>query len=392
MKSLLNQLGKVVDQLQNHQSNHLCKKNHDAATASAIKLLCSLGPKHREHLKMMQADLESPEKFNRQIRLYQSTLIHQLNRIYESNTTCLLERDESSCIKTITTQILMDLLCFLRQQFPHAFDVSLKLPASVYEMQKEQFQRALLTNHSILISKGINRFLLKTVTHPISDFINHKKEYYTYCDVSYLHAWSGKLTEMTKKPHTGREINKLISTSTLEHDLNSSPCYDYFVEYMAKAYRMQNTLSDQLVTLNYYLKCVNQVTVTGNLNYDPTTKKLKSSLSNWLKEEIRYIENSCHINDQPTFNQEKPIKRIPTNLPVTQLAFYIRLWVKTQILPNKNKAELITLFSRLFSSIDQPQISFKSLNNKFYEPDPSSVDKVEKMLEEQLELIRQNKF
>jgi len=193
--------------------------------------------------------------------------------------------------------------------------------------------------------------------------------------LTYLHSWMNKLAIVCTKSHTSRELNKLICISTVEHDLNSNVCFDFYVEFMAKEYHIQDTRTEQLETLNFYLKCVKQVYVTSNVSFDLNKKKLKSALANWLKQEIEYITNSCHINES---NQQQSIQhelssKLLISESVASLAYLTKLFIDTGFIITQNKEETIRFFSNNFSTNRADTISERSFRTRYFNPDDTAI-------------------
>ncbi|MBI9065561.1 MAG: hypothetical protein JEZ14_26490, partial [Marinilabiliaceae bacterium] len=349
MQNLLNQLNKVVDQVQNHHTNHLCSNVDTTANKSIIDNLNTLAKEHQTKLQVLSADPALCKTFNHLIKPYQTTLIRLLDNVYDIQNTCQKNPAKINCLKTKTINTLTSLLCFLRQQFPHAFDASIHIPLSAYEVQKDKIHQSLILIRDILQKKKANPLLLTIALHPFADFLENMKELYSFCELAYLHSWMTKLSIICNKPQTQKELDKLICFAIIQHNLNSQACMDYFFELFSKICHLKKSREKQLQTLHYFLKCINQVTINSKFRYDPNMDNIKSMLTNWLKEEIGYIKNSCHISEQPTF-KTKVNDKIPTNLPVPELGFIIRLWDKTDVFKSVEPQELFNLFSKHFSS------------------------------------------
>ncbi|MBI9063846.1 MAG: hypothetical protein JEZ14_17825 [Marinilabiliaceae bacterium] len=202
MKNLLNQLNKVVNQVQSHHTIHQCSTREHAAIKSTLSDLNNLTTEHKEKLQSLPADPLSEKKLKYLYRSYQKTLVRLLNTLYKFQSTCRVNREKETCLKRKAIKTLTELLCFLREQFPHAFDTTLNIPSSVYQTQKEQLHQSLILIKSTLVTKRVNRLLLKTVTHPITDFLDNNKEHYTFSDLTYLHSWMNKLAIVCTKSHT----------------------------------------------------------------------------------------------------------------------------------------------------------------------------------------------
>jgi len=393
MKSLLNQLELVVTQVQNHPLNHPCKTNVNTGNKSSTDDFHTLAAQHKDHLITHAMNHESKEKFNRIIKLYQTSLISYLDRLYCTQSLCLQNSQKESCIKRESIQILTDLLRFIRYQFPDAFNNQMPIPYAIQQAQKEKLKEGLDNIYNNIKHKSPNNLLIATVTHPITDFLATKKKSYTFYHLKYLQSLMEKLLELSQHPHTNREFNRLICNSALEHNLNSKTCFDYFVAFISKEYRLKESKMNQLKRLVYYKKCVEQVFVTPNTSYDPSQKKLKSALSKWLNREIEFIKKSCHINERNELEQPINVKTAPkvtTTMSVPQLAYFIRQMIDTGLILTSNKSETIRFVCAHFSTLNTKNISETSFIAKFNKPNTSSIVETKNNIIKLLNSMKEN--
>ena len=391
MQNLLDQLSEVVDQVHDHHFNHQCSMPDLTAVKAFVCKLSTLAPKHRRRLQYLSVDPAFCKTFKHLIKPYQSMLIYTLNSLFEMQISCKEKHENEDCLLRKTLNTLIELLCFLHKQFPQEFNDSLPIPLPAYERQKEEINQSLGLLRNMLLMKKVNKPLLNVVLHPFWDFLEDTKEYYSFCDLAFLKSWMIKLAKVCKKPQTKKEFEKLLCIAIVQHDLNSQECMDYCSEFFSKMCNLQDSKAEQLEVLRLFLKSVEQVQASNQTGYDPNAKKIRSFLIKWLRQEISFIEASCHISEQSTF-KTKDNDKIPTNLPVAELGFIIRLWDKTDIFKSAEPQELFNLFSKYFSSKKKINPSPGNLSNGYYCTPPSSILKVKKMLKKQLDLIEQNKF
>lgn len=301
MKNLLNQLEKVVTQVQNLPYNHPCDVQQNAVHTTTMDPLNTLLPGHKDCLLTRAAVYTSEKELEHQIKLYQSTLIRLLDSLHQMKSFCLKKPKCDSCLKRSSIQALIKLLWYMRQQFHFVFDQDMKLPEPVFEMHRTKLSQALNEIQNPLINKSCNPLLLNTVTHPIADFLKHKKEQYTFNDINYLELWMAELVCLTQLPHTNRELSKMICCSAISYNLNSVNCFYYFTTYMRREYKSQKTISEQLETLHYYRRCLHQVFIASYVGYNSNQESLQTALSNWLVQEIDYIHSSYPPNTKPVF-------------------------------------------------------------------------------------------
>jgi hypothetical protein len=108
-------------------------------------------------------------------------------------------------------------------------------------------------------------------------------------------------------------------------------------------------------------------------------------LSNFVKEEIAYftnvqvdnsIENSAIRSSTQSLNSNTPESKIHFKLTVEQIAYFGKAMIESNIVDDSNKQELFKVASLFISSINQHQITHKSLSAKFYNPSQITIDTV----------------
>ncbi len=390
MQHLLNQLGVVVTELQNHHLYQPCPTNRNNQTDVFIGLINNQVTALKNELLTISLQNLSRKKVKQLVKLYQPGVIKILNTLHQSPGTCKAERKCESCHVKQALDSISDLLCFLREQFPFAFDQNMNIPAPISASQTVIVRNELETISLTLQEKEAGRALTKTLLHPLSDFLTNNQEC-SFCDLSYLHTWTHKMNEVIRCRSTGKQLNKLLCKAAIEHDLNSANCIHCLESLITREYQSKPDVIEQLIILNYYLKCVNQVCVTAGNCYDPSRDSLKSCLSNWLIEEISFIEKKCHSYlEAVELKNRVPVQqeRLTLMFSVPMIAIFIRAFVENKYLALVPKSAIFRFFSNHFSSAQSEMISENNLKNEYYELDPTAIEAFKEVVLELLKWVQ----
>jgi len=390
MQHLLNQLAVVVTELQNHHFSHLCRTNDKNQTAAFMESLNKQVTEHKNELMAISLQNLSKKKAKQLVKLYQPGIIKILNTLHQSPGTCKDEWKCKSCTMRQALDIITDLLCFLREQFPFAFNQNITVPASISESHTVKIRNARKSINQALQEKEAGKALTKNLLHPLSDFLANNQEC-TFCDLSYLHTWTFKLSEMSRCRYTDKQLDKLLGKAAIENDLNSTNCINCLEALITREYQSKPDTTNQLIILNYYLKCVNQISVTTGICYDPSRDSLKSSLSNWLVEEILFIEKKCQ-SYQEVIQMKQPAQvatsKLTLTLSVPMIAIFIRALIENNYLAKAPKSEIFRFFSNHFSSVQSEVISENNLKNEYYELDPAAIKAFKEVVLELLKWVQ----
>ena len=131
------------------------------------------------------------------------------------------------------------------------------------------------------------------------------------------------------------------------------------------------TAEERLPTLFYYRKFCKQLPVDTSLSYQPAQPSVREQALVWINEEIAYQQE---VGEVPEATSKEPLPRIKTNLSVPELSLLIRALFEVEAFVNqKEKAHVYRHFSRIFDSVEKEDISYNTLRNSQYRPDPHTV-------------------
>ncbi|MBK3517719.1 hypothetical protein [Carboxylicivirga marina] len=252
----------------------------------------------KKKLLNKSAKKTSNKKLSGLIRFYQSSITRLIDKLNNKNCSC---SNLLHCHKKYLTPLISNLtesLVFINEQYKDFFDLESNLPKPCEDYHRDIINNRIKTIIQNLSQTSISPRLLHIMLHPLMDFTNCKKTAYTFNDKHFLYKWLQHLEDnwifvFDAECHSEELIKQLI-----EWNLNSPETIDFFVEFITEKYRMEETKEDQLSTLRYFQKCFKQHVIINKQGYLPDGPTLKESLTNWVEQEIIFINDTCHINER----------------------------------------------------------------------------------------------
>ncbi|MCT4588330.1 MAG: hypothetical protein N4A71_10945 [Carboxylicivirga sp.] len=392
MAYLLDQLEELVANISNPE---VCLIKQGSMPSSTFKM--ELDQWHRnikDKLLEISAGQASARRLNILIGVYQSSIIRLIDEL--SNKMCPCQAKDQCHSKQMEPliQSLIATLKFIHIQFSDYFDSNSKLPQVCEANHRDILKLKMSDLFNQFSQHSINAELLLVVLHPFTDFINQKKKAYSFNDKYYLYNWLENLEEHWQLIEEHQNTNRTLCKLLVMYNLNSNKSIEFITSYLTERYKQEDSKQSQILKLKYFLKNVKQISTAVDKAYLPLKPSLKKYLIKWLTQEIKYIENSCHISEysQAIHQNTKAPLKIKSNLSVSKLALFLRLSVESGVFAPENKRDLLRHFANNFSSAKTDTNSFDSLHNKFYSPDQRSLEVIKKLVLKQLNFIQENKF
>jgi len=390
MPYLLHSLEKVID--------HLCSPFPSISNENQEKKIESYRKELRKqcliftrHLFEYSITCKSKKRLDIHVRLYQSRIIEWINHL-----DVLKHQNSNQFNHTYQSTIiyLIETLAFTQKHFQSSFDSNQKLPEVCYQKHRQNISKRILIIQQRFRYFKLQSHLITTITHPFNDFIAGKEIPYSFHDKYFLYAWLNHLELISKDKHTRDSLMQEIGQNLIKFNLNSETCIKYCIDFFTTNYTQYESKQEQIQNLKYYHKCVNQTYLLPHKGYHPQKDSLKTILSNWLMQEIGYVENTCHIcenNAEASSAQVNTDDKININGSVADFAFFIKILMEVKAFNFKNKTALLRLFSKHFSTVKKKNISYKSFRTNFYTREPDSIDVIKNLILEMLKIVQKMK-
>ena len=307
----------------------------------------------------------------------------------------VIDKEESLNLKVITAshtrlnlckiflQAFEALLNYIETHFIKYFDQDQKIPDTYAFISTKEFQEQLESIRRTFNDEKVENEFAQIVLFPINQFVNvPEKQGITFRRLIYLKYLAKELARLS------HNRNANYSEKVYEHlfylNFNSFHCLQYTISKIRREIEDLPSMTSQLEQLSLTIKRINQAQVKPAFALKPNRESLKSLLSNWLEEEIHFIEKKRQLTlmippGGIKIEKESEFK-VKTILSVPQLAYSIRLLKDTGIITNENKSELIRFFSKNFSSAHAESISSYSFKGNYFRFERAAVTHVQSVL------------
>ncbi len=161
---------------------------------------------------------------------------------------------------------------------------------------------------------------------------------------------------------------------------------------------MVNTLNgigetkDRTAQLSKWQKEINQIPVKPNIVLKPNCVSLRDQLSQWIIEEIQYLETRQRLlSVAPGFKSRTSIndeEKLNFSVSVNVLAILIRAAHESKLILNKHGTTVFNTVSKFSSTLQAKNPGAKSMDKKSHDPERSHKAKAINALQDMIRLIQ----
>ena len=277
--------------------------------------------------------------------------------------------------------ILENLYAFILENFSDYCDWQQKLPMKF----RKQFSSKILERFNKLSfpEDDTDSMLLKNVKTSIENKLKRSQSGITYELTIYLNKVSQEIEKI-------KAVNKQNSYSIsfrdifIAYNFNSLPVVHHLISTILEDIKKIESAKDKIECLNFWSKQVNQVPFFHNYSFNKSREPVRQFLSNWIQEEIQFYEKSLLLFSgsypAPVFEGKESNFKIETELPVTQIACFVRLFMDCGIFRKTNIREVINFLADHMRSKKRENISAESFRLKYYNIEESTREEVRMLL------------
>lgn len=346
-------------------------------------------------LKVLLFEQNQVERF---VRYHQQALINLLNNLVEvvsitNEGRSINKESHFNEFLRFSCNELEEILRFIQNHFQSHFDLDVRVP----ELIKERVLKA-VKESSILLEGNLSKFeiapdLLSICVVSMNDFLKEHDFKITYRKVNWIKELITELLQLSQSSQEGALLNTEIQAVLLHLNYNRTPYLKYCTDLMNRELLVAETLSGKLEKLAFYYKVVNQSVVKPDFVYDLSTPSLKERLSDWILEEILYLERKQQLSvafPGPAEDQVKKDFKLVFDMSVSQFAYFIKTLTETGVIQNKNISELIRFLSKFVKTKRSESISHESFRIKYYNPEENTKGAIRNLLHTAIGYINSN--
>ncbi|HEU5292168.1 MAG TPA: hypothetical protein VFU05_16070 [Cyclobacteriaceae bacterium] len=285
---------------------------------------------------------------------------------------------------------LEDILNLMQHKLGEYFNLDTKIPASL----KAKALKSIRDNYADLQGLlGDKENALINICRGHIKKLLEKEAIITYRKIRYMEMLIEAVGDLLRKNQDAyfpeREIQALFFTL----NFNSSEYYRYYIDLIQKKLAEMGSCSEQLEQLAFYLKTINQTPAMPDMAFNSGYKTLRTQLTEWILEETQFLERrrdlACSSQVAENDFAKKDFK-LEFDMSVSQFAFFIKAFIETGVIQNKNISELIRFLARFVKTKRSENISYESFRIKYYNVEGSTKDAVKSTLHTAIGFINSN--
>ncbi len=343
----------------------------------------------REMVLRSNADTETILNY---MGVHQLALISISNLLTDfGNRKVLLQLPEIRSFYLDIAAVLEDMLTYIEQYISDYFDQQLPITNYCAGVSRLEFKDTLVQLQQLNARSDIDKALLHLSVQPLKDFTEQNARI-SYKDLAYLKELARQLISLTDTD-AEVDINWEIMMVLLFLDFNDPRVSLYASRRLNDQIALLSTTNDKLDYLHWYIHVIENLKSKPSYTFIPSLAPLREQIIAPIKASYQYLHGRAHITNGALVEQKRQNGiKIKTALSVTQLAVFLKLFIKRGLIINGSQIEVIRFIAEHYTSMKAEEISEESLRSKFHNTEVSAIDAVKEMLIEFMNLLNSKDF
>lgn len=318
------------------------------------------------------------------IKNYQSALTNLLDRLYQHQQQITSPTSSHSDFYESFYQNILYILSFIEERFSKYFDKDEKVPDVYLSLIRQEIKGKLDILKEIVLSPEVDPGIFKKIFDTLLSFIEKRQERaVTYKDVMYLKELIKELQDI-RSWSIESNLYSGFDQLLIYLNYNDKEYINYMVNRFAHEISTHEDLNDKIDWLLLYSKTLNQLQIKPDCALHLRHPSVKVQLSNWLSEELYYIEKKLGLLKiplptgikEPSVNESKVL----CNLSVDQLGIFFRAAADIQVISTPSQRALFEKITPYLSTPYKKTISADSMRSKSYTPEKKDLETVKDIL------------
>lgn len=231
------------------------------------------------------------------------------------------------------------------------------------------------TLKQVFIDEGVDAVAYNIVANEIHPTLNQNQ-------LTYLERLVAELIVERGSPEVLLYLN-----------FNSRKYFAHLTGSIKRQIDAQETRAEKLERLCHELKAVNQIPCEFDIAYSVKYPPLQQMLADWIVEEIHFMERTVEPTTPFALPEKTALKKdfkLEFDMSVSQFAFFIKSFIETGVIQNKNVSELIRFLAKFVKTKRSENISYESFRIKYYNVEDNTKDAVKNTLHTAIGFINRN--
>lgn len=338
--------------------------------------------------------IEDKQSATSYVQYHQYSLISFIDEIFEMSKKYSSKKDSRLSMEAFFFyDQLEDILNFIRLRFPEFFSENAKIPETQKQRFLNEIRRKLSNVKANLTSKKIDQALISVCLHPIMKLLNEPEMEITYKTTAFVQSLTNELQGMIESNASKGSLNETIRHLLFSLDYNDETYVRYYIDLVKIDLEQAKSTREKLEVLALHFKLINQSLSTHDVAYDFKTPSIKQQLSDWIGNEVHFLETQEKLAKSKTAIEENLVNdefKIKVAMSVSQFACLIRAFTEAGIIENKNISELIRFLTKFVETKRSEKISTESFRIKYYNLETSTKLAVKNLFHAAISYINSN--
>ena len=343
----------------------------------AIELIIKDSESEQEHVRSLLIEgitdigkIRDKQEF---VQFNQALLIRLIDKIHSYKQVSGLSEKVIHLYDSISHH-LEETLNFIEEFFGNYFDRNEKVPVTYLSVAMDELCNQLELLKLATSSNAIDPKLANVIFNNFEKFCLRKSSVVSYNELIYQKdLMSELLTDQTLSS------NASIWEVLFYFNFNDDNYMAYLFKHLENLTSALPARNAKIAALRLEQKNINQLRTRLDRTLSANMPGLKEQVNQWIEEEIKFFETENL--PEPAGKQEfEPDEKIQTSLSVAKLALLIKLMVIDKVITNRVVATVLRASVKIFTTLQQENVSFHSLENKYHNPDRGTITAIKDML------------
>lgn len=338
-------------------------------------------------------ELENSQQRSHHVQYHQHRLIILIDELFEISKR---EAEKPGFNSRISLEAfflydqLEDILNLMRIELSDYFSLDAKIPephkAKALKSIREKYEdvRAYMSDKE--------NALMAICSNHISKLLAGKEPRTTYRKIHYMEILVGSISSLLTNQDADLPEEE-IQTLLISMDFNTVEYFKHHVGLIRNQLAELDSDSERLEKLAFHHKTINQIQSIHDLIYNPDTNGIKTQLSEWISEEVQFLERKRDLTTTSRIAENDFAKKdfkLEFDMSVSQFAFFIKAFIETDVIQNKNISELIRFLAKFVKTKRSENISYESFRIKYYNVEDNTKNAVKNTLHNSIGYINSN--
>jgi hypothetical protein len=321
--------------------------------------------------------LHRSKEIERFIQYHQLSLTEMLDRIFSTENQVPSPSTALSQFCQIYYLGIQELLSFIEERFSKYFNKQAKVPDVYFVLTKKEIEEKW---QKISVNRDPSESQPLEIIHSgLTKFFENKSgKTVSYNELIYRKMLVTELAENAVKTDSFSAFEQTL----IYANYNDKSFVHFMIERFEKKVGNVDDTRDQINTILHINKDLHQLLLKPDIALNPGHPSLIHQLSQWLSEELYYLERRLAMYAVPYSKNSSTENKtlIECRVPVDQIGIFFRAATDAKIIFTPSQKKIFEQIAPYLSTPRRPFLSADSMRSKSYNPEKKDLEGVKNLL------------